>query len=86
MNNSEYVDFYGVDALLTAAEKKVRNSVREFVDRECMPGIAEYFDLGAFPMELIPRMAQLDLFGTHVDGYGCKKQSHMVPPFALHPA
>jgi glutaryl-CoA dehydrogenase len=78
MNSNEYVDFYGVDSLLTADEKKVRNMIRGFVDRECMPGIAEYFDLGAFPMELIPRMAQLDLFGSHVDGYGCKKRSHMV--------
>jgi len=77
MSTAEYVDFYGLDSLLTEDEKRIRNDVRGFVDNECMPIIADFFDRGAFPMELIPRMASMELFGCHVEGYGCRKRSHM---------
>jgi glutaryl-CoA dehydrogenase len=77
MRDSEYVDFYGIDRLLTAEEKSVREIIRAFVDHECMPIIADHFDKGIFPTETIPRMASMELFGCHVDGYGCRKRSHM---------
>jgi len=77
MSNDEYVDFYGVESFLTAEEKRVRDAVRQFVDQECMPVIADYFDKGTFPMQLIPRMASLELFGSHVEGYGCRKLNHL---------
>jgi glutaryl-CoA dehydrogenase len=77
MSDNKYVDFYGIDSLLTEDERKVREAVRTFVDRECMPIIAEHFDKGTFPMQMIARMAALELFGSHVDGYGCHQRSHM---------
>jgi len=77
MSKTKYVDFYGIDSLLTADEKKVRDTVRAFVDHECMPIIAEHFEKGTFPMEMIPRMASMELFGCHVEGYGCRQRSHM---------
>ena len=77
MSNDTAIDFYGIDSLLTEDERKVRDAVRTFVDDECMPIIAEHFDKGTFPMEMIPRMASMGLFGGHVDGYGCRKRSHM---------
>ena len=76
MAHDEAVDFYRTDALLSAEEKKIRDTVRAFVDRECMPVIAEHFDKGTFPVKLIPRLAGLGLFGVHVDGYGCSKSNH----------
>jgi glutaryl-CoA dehydrogenase len=78
MGKDDQVDFYQTELLLTAAEIKIRDTVRRFVDEECMPIIAGYFDRGTFPMDLIPRMAQLDLFGVHVKGYGCQKRSHRI--------
>ena len=72
------VDFFELDALLSKDEKAIRDLVRAFVDRECLPGIADHFDKGTFPMHLIPRMAELGLFGIHVDGYDCKKNSHTI--------
>jgi glutaryl-CoA dehydrogenase len=78
MGQDDQVDFYQTDLLLTAEEIEVRDAVRRFVDEEGMPVIAEHFDRGMFPMDLIPRMAQLDLFGVHVEGYGCQKRSHMI--------
>jgi glutaryl-CoA dehydrogenase len=78
MGKYEHVDFYQTDLLLTDEEKEIRDTVRRFVDQECMPIIAEYFDKGSFPMDLIPQMAQLGLFGVHVEGYGCRSRSHMI--------
>ncbi len=78
MAADDVVDFYQLDDLLKGEEKKIRNRVRAFVDQECMPVIAEHFDKGTFPMKLIPRLAELGLFGVHVAGYGCSEKSHTV--------
>jgi hypothetical protein len=78
MDKRESVDFYQVDSLLTGEERAFRDKIRKFVDDECLPIIAEYFDKGTFPLALIPRMASLGLFGIHFDGYGCTRASHTI--------
>ncbi len=75
MKDRKIIDYFQVDSLLTEEEKQLRDRVRQFVDKECMPMISGHFDKGTFPMEIIPRMAEMGLFGLHVDGYGCKKVS-----------
>jgi glutaryl-CoA dehydrogenase len=77
MSHTTDVDFFGIDSLLSDNEKKIRDTVRRFVNQECMPIIADHFDKGSFPIQLIPRMAALELFGSHVDGYECHQRSHM---------
>jgi len=72
------MDFYKIDELLSEEERGWQDRVRNFVDGEAMPVIAEFFDKGEFPMELIPRMAQLGLFGLHIEGYGCNKTSETI--------
>jgi glutaryl-CoA dehydrogenase len=72
------IDYFRVESLLTEAERLFRDRIRKFVDEECMPLVADHFDQGTFPMEVISKMADLDLFGLHVDGYGCKKMSHTI--------
>jgi glutaryl-CoA dehydrogenase len=78
VQNGEGLDYYQIDSLLTAEEKEVRDRVRRFVDDACMPVIAEHFDKATFPLELIPQMAEMGLFGLHVEGYECQKQNHTV--------
>ena len=78
MKAFEFVDFYETAAAFDENEKQIRNSVRAFVDTECMPIIADCFDRGKFPMDLIPRMSEMGLFGIHVEGYGCQKRSHLA--------
>ncbi len=78
MTTGENVDFYQIDTLLSKEEKTIRGIVRAFVDQECMPVIAEHFDKATFPVQLIPRMAELGLLGVHVDGHRCKPRSHAV--------
>ncbi len=72
------MDYFQIDPMLTKDESRFRDGVRDFVDEECMPVIADHFDRGTFPMHLIPRMVDLGLFGVHVDGYSCKRASHTV--------
>ena len=78
MDSVTSIDYYGIEGLLSEREKAVRGRVRRLVDTEVMPTIADYFDRGAFPMDVIPRMAGMGLFGFHVDGYGCKKENHVT--------
>lgn len=78
MGQTEHVDYFQVESLLSEEEISYRDTVRKFVDEECMSIIVEHFDKGTFPMELIPRMAEMGLFGLHVDGYGCRKASHTI--------
>lgn len=69
-------DFFELESLLTAEEVDLRDRVRRFVEQEVMTLIVEHFDQGTFPMEMIRKMAELDLFGVHVEGYGCRKAGH----------
>jgi glutaryl-CoA dehydrogenase len=78
MKNKAELDYFDVNSLLTEGEREFREKMRGFVDLECMPVIADHFDKGAFPMHLIPAMAELGLFGIHVSGYGCREMSHML--------
>jgi glutaryl-CoA dehydrogenase len=68
-------DFYCLDELLRPAERSVRDRVRQFVDGEALPVIADYFDRGRFPAILFRRLAEMGLFGTHVQGYGCRPRN-----------
>lgn len=68
-------DVLGVDALLTAEERAVRDRVRAFVDDEIRPHIAGWFDRGHFPADLAPAFGRLGLLGMNLDGYGCPGRS-----------
>src|SRR3972149_1724639 len=72
------IDYFRMELLLSEAERLFRDKIRKFVDEECMPLIADHFDNGTFPMKVIPQMADLGLFGLHVNGYGCEKMSHTI--------
>ena len=76
MTQTVPTDFFAVESLLSPEEIDVRDRVREFVERSCMPIIVEHFDRGTFPLNLIQEMGELGLFGVHVDGYGCAGTGH----------
>jgi glutaryl-CoA dehydrogenase len=65
------VDYYRIDDELRDEERLVRDSVRRFVTSEVEPIIAGHFSAGTFPMELVPKLARLGLFGANLEGYGC---------------
>ncbi len=72
------VDYYGVEELLTEDERLIRNSVRSFVEREAVPLIERGHAREEFPRELIPRMAELGVFGANIQGYGCAGLSNVA--------
>ena len=65
---AELVD---VSSLLTEDERAVQLGIRKFLDEQFRPYIAEWYEAGIFPRELVPELAKLDLFGMQISGYGC---------------
>ncbi|MEE8518819.1 MAG: acyl-CoA dehydrogenase family protein [Dehalococcoidia bacterium] len=65
------IDLLDLESQLTYDERLVRDTVRDFVDREVMPVVVTHFRDATFPMALVPRMAELGIFGAHIEGYGC---------------
>jgi glutaryl-CoA dehydrogenase len=61
--NVNVFDYYNIEELLTEEERLVRETVRDFVDKEVIPIIEKHYREGTFPMHLIPRMAELGLLG-----------------------
>ncbi len=66
-NGVDYMDF---DSLLNEEQKLVRESVRAFVDEKFMPVIEQHHRDATFPMDLVPEMGELSLFGSTIDEYG----------------
>jgi glutaryl-CoA dehydrogenase len=65
------VDYYQIDELLCEEEILVRDTVRDFTDNEILPIIEKHYSAGTFPDELIPKMAEIGLFGITVpEEYG----------------
>ena len=71
MEAFESPDFYQMDTLFSEEELMVRSSIRHFVDAEILPVIAGHFEAGTFPMDLIPKLGGLGVFGASIKGYGC---------------
>ena len=63
-------DFLAIDALLDDEEKAIRDTVRQFVRERIVPEVGEWFEQGILPRELVKEVAQLGLFGMHLEGYG----------------
>ena len=64
------VDFLDFDALLSDEEKLVRETVRSFVEDKVKPIIEECHRDGRTPLELVPEMGRLNLFGANLSDYG----------------
>jgi glutaryl-CoA dehydrogenase len=63
-------DFLAIDALLDDEEKAIRDTVRKFVRERIVPDVGTWFEEGILPRELAKEVAQLGLFGMHLEGYG----------------
>jgi glutaryl-CoA dehydrogenase len=73
------VDFLRLDELLSDEEKLARDTVREFVSKEFLPLIQEHVRQdGSFPMQLVPQLGELGLFGTNLHGYGCAGMNNVA--------
>ena len=78
------VDLIDVGSLLSDEEKRVRDRVREFVDREVIPVAADYWDRAQFPFGLLPGLGELGLMGgTLPEEYGCAGWNNVAYGFAI---
>jgi len=75
---AETVDFYRIDDLLTEEERLVRSTVSRFVDDRFLPIVADHYERGSFPMEVVPELARLGVFGMHLQGYGAAGMSNVM--------
>jgi glutaryl-CoA dehydrogenase len=72
MASFQGVDYFDTDALLSEEERMVRDTVREWVDEEVLPIIPQAYIDRSFPRALIPRMAELGIYGANLpEEYGC---------------
>jgi len=79
MKKFEAVDYFNISDLLNEEEKLVQVSVRTFVDAEVIPIIEEYYQEAKFPFQLIPKLAELGVFGmTLPEKYGCAGMNNLA--------
>jgi glutaryl-CoA dehydrogenase len=64
------LDYLAIDALLDEEEKAIRDTVRQFVRENVLPEVGDWFEQGILPREVVKGLAELGLFGMHLDGYG----------------
>jgi glutaryl-CoA dehydrogenase len=64
-------DLLRIDDQLTEEERLVRDTVRAFARDRIMPHIADWFEAGTLPRELVPELGKMGLLGMHLHGYGC---------------
>jgi glutaryl-CoA dehydrogenase len=72
------VDFYCTDELLSEEERLVRSTLARFVDERFLPIVAEHYERATFPMEIVPELARLGVFGMHLHGYGAAGMSNVM--------
>ena len=72
------MDFYRTDELLTEEERLVRLTVGRFVDERFLPIVADHYERATFPLEIVPELARLGVFGMHLKGYGAAGMSNVM--------
>ncbi|MBP3037434.1 acyl-CoA dehydrogenase family protein [Arthrobacter sp. zg-ZUI100] len=68
---TDTTDFLLLEESLTDEQRAVQLRVREFANEQVRPIINDYWDRAEFPFELVPKLAQLGVVGTTIEGYGC---------------
>jgi len=71
-------DFFNVASLFTEDERQTQAAVARWVNERVLPIIAQCFEEDRFPLELVPEMAELGLFGPTFHDYGCAGVSNVA--------
>jgi glutaryl-CoA dehydrogenase len=66
------LELFDLDGLIGEEERAIRTTVRDLVDAQVRPHIAQWYDEGSLPArELAIEMGKVGLLGMHLTGYGC---------------
>ena len=74
MSEFRGLDFFNLDALLTDEERAIKDSTRQFVDKELIDSrtIEEHHRAGTFPMDLPRKFGEMGYLGCMLpEEYGC---------------
>src|SRR5581483_10118327 len=76
---AKLTDFFGLEDQLSDEERLAMQSVREFVEAEVRPVIADCFERGEFPLDLIAKLGNLGVLGANLPSdYGCAGMSNVA--------
>jgi glutaryl-CoA dehydrogenase len=64
-------DLLQIDDQLTDEERLIRDTVRAFTADRVQPHVADWFEAGTLPREIMPELGKLGVLGMHLTGYGC---------------
>ena len=65
-------DFLDTASLLSDEEKLLRDTVRDYVEKEITPHVGDWWEEGTLPQEqLAKEFGDIGLLGMHLEGYGC---------------
>jgi len=65
-------DFLDIDSLLSDEEKLLRGTVRDYVQKEIVPHVGDWWEESQLPQaELAKAFGEIGLLGMHLEGYGC---------------
>jgi glutaryl-CoA dehydrogenase len=78
MPRAAITDLYRIDDMLSAEERAIRDTVARFIDKEYLPIVGKHFRNHTFPSELIPKLADMGVFGATLTGYGCAGLSNVA--------
>ena len=78
MSRAAITDLYRIDDMLSDEERAIRDTVARFIDKEYLPIIGRHFRNHTFPVEVIPKLADMGVFGATLKGYGCAGLSNVA--------
>jgi glutaryl-CoA dehydrogenase len=64
-------DLLHIDDELSDEERLIRDTVAKFASDRILPNIADWFEAGTLPRDLLPEVGKIGLLGMHLTGYGC---------------
>ena len=66
------LDYLDIESLLSDDERMARDTARKFVEEEYLPIVRDAFRTGKFPMQVVPKVAELGFLGSNLpEKYGC---------------
>ena len=66
------LDLFDLDGLVGEEERAIQRTVRELMDAQVRPHLAQWYDEASLPArELALELGKVGLLGMHLDGYGC---------------
>ena len=74
-------DLYSYESLLDDDERTELAGIREFLQTEVKPRVAEHWEAATFPLDLVPRFAEAGLVGRSYDTEGSPRASRLFTGF-----